>query len=846
MTRPPTPTGATARPSSSAVPPPGSAYAPTAPVAPTPVLIVAIAHLPAAFMLGALFDGAGYLVPVAGAVAAAALTAWFAARRLASLELVAFVGVVSGLAYGTMTKAGRVSLVARGLRDGWGALLSAPVPAQPEAALLIAPAAALWAAAFAAVVLALRARAVLAPAVPPLLALVAVLVLVGDAGAGDARTRVLATGGFVALVLAMAVARTALPAPASGRGLTRRGRPTHAATGPVAPVAPTAAAGGGSAPPRGSGALMFGLPVVVVIAALGTLAGTVLPVGDHRRFDPRDHYHPPVGDVAVLNPLARVRSQLETSPPATLFTIRLASGTGSLPVDRVRLAALGEFDGASWRDDGHFLRVERTLPEADEPLPTLVARVDVRAEVTVGGLEGVLLPSLGRPSYFDYAGDGRGGAFSPASGALAALTTPRQGDRYELATRVPAPSREQLAAARPASGPAAAPYLGLPPGLPPALVDIAAQVTASAERPYDKLVALERFLRDDTRFPYDLSAAPGHSYGVLSRMMTGTGPADSRAYAEQRATAFAVLARTSGFATRMSVGYLLDQGREDDGTFTVTTQQAHAWPEVLLDGIGWVAFEPTDVTQLTRTLPPPSVPTAPTGDAGAGRTVTPEPVSPIIVPTLDDSGAPDRRGATGGGLAWPWTVLMVVGGALLLLPSLVVAEKARRRRGRRGGAVPARVVGAWLEARDRLAERGVARSDALTQREVVGLVVETPLIAPAAGPLRQLAALADRAMFAPAGPGASAGVDPAEAWRLLDEIRRELRANAGLGTRLRAAVDPRPLLPRPRPGRPPAAARLPRGPAPAPLGLPPPVMVAVGGQPAGQLYTATITMRVSE
>jgi hypothetical protein len=52
------------------------------------------------------------------------------------------------------------------------------------------------------------------------------------------------------------------------------------------------------------------------------------------------------------------------------------------------------------------------------------------------------------------------------------------------------------------------------------------------------------------------------------------------------------MVRALGYASRVAVGFLPgDVG--DDGRFVVTTDQAHAWPEVYFKGFGWLAFEPT-------------------------------------------------------------------------------------------------------------------------------------------------------------------------------------------------------------------------------------------------------------
>ena len=50
--------------------------------------------------------------------------------------------------------------------------------------------------------------------------------------------------------------------------------------------------------------------------------------------------------------------------------------------------------------------------------------------------------------------------------------------------------------------------------------------------------------------------------------------------------------RTLGIPTRVAVGFTSGVPL-GDGEYSVLGRNAHAWPEVWFDGIGWVAFEPT-------------------------------------------------------------------------------------------------------------------------------------------------------------------------------------------------------------------------------------------------------------
>ena len=64
-----------------------------------------------------------------------------------------------------------------------------------------------------------------------------------------------------------------------------------------------------------------------------------------------------------------------------------------------------------------------------------------------------------------------------------------------------------------------------------------------------------------------------------------------RGYCMHFATAFVLAAQEMGIPCRYVQGY--STGRNADDSITVLQSNAHAWPEVYFDHVGWVAFEPT-------------------------------------------------------------------------------------------------------------------------------------------------------------------------------------------------------------------------------------------------------------
>jgi transglutaminase-like putative cysteine protease len=747
-----------------------------APPAGEVVLCLALATL-GALAYTQFFGQGRYLSALVGAAALgsaiavlAGLRSWRAwvAVAVAGLAFVAYVAYVvfPDRLSSRLPGPAALAAVADGLLNGWARMLSIGLPADVTGQLLVTPVLLTWSVAFAAI-LCLRSRAVLAPLVAPLLGFVAAL---GFTASRPGR-QLLATAGLVVTGLVLALLRA-----------NRLGAGDHRGT----PAATRAGAA-----PSGRAALLgrvaFGLPIVALVSALGVAGAAALPIatGEHR-FDPRRLRDQPLEVDDTLSPLVQLKGQLETRPPVKLFTVTLQASTRGAPVDRLRTAALDTYDGALWTTDDRYIVTGRTLP-AGQPLRGRV--VPVTQQVTVDRLAGPFLPAAGRPTAM--VADAFG--FDPDSGVLVTSQRALRGYRYVAESIVSKPTGSQLRAALPNPDPSLAATSTPPPDVPAELRALADQVTASQASPFGQLRAIERHLR--ARHPYSLASPPGHSYGALRRMLLGE-PADRRGYAEQDAAAFALLARVKGFPTRVAVGYLLDErNAEGSGTYTVTTANAHAWPEVNLDGYGWVAFAPTDTRNIAPDLSKNN-PDAGTGGDARGQPA-PRVVPPEVIPELDPYGAEGAAGlAARARRALPWAAL--AGAVVVALALLVVLAKGQRRRRRRRAKTGAgRIVGAWRELTDRLRERGLGVSGSLTPEEVAERV-RARLGERPASPVAELAPIISAAIYAPFEPDRQA-VD--EAWRLEGLARRELDRRTSPAVRVRVLVDPRPLLPTVRPGR---------------------------------------------
>ncbi|WP_410766487.1 DUF3488 and DUF4129 domain-containing transglutaminase family protein [Haloferax sp. DFSO60] len=128
-------------------------------------------------------------------------------------------------------------------------------------------------------------------------------------------------------------------------------------------------------------------------------------------------------------------------------------------------------------------------------------------------------------------------------------------------------------------------YLALPDSTSDRVRQQAATITADAETPYDKAVAVERWLEENKEYSLQVTRPEGDIVeGFLFEMDSG--------YCTYYASSMVVLLRSEGVPARFVTGYTTGQPVEDD-RYVVRGLDAHAWVEVYFEDTGWVRFDPT-------------------------------------------------------------------------------------------------------------------------------------------------------------------------------------------------------------------------------------------------------------
>jgi transglutaminase-like putative cysteine protease len=130
-------------------------------------------------------------------------------------------------------------------------------------------------------------------------------------------------------------------------------------------------------------------------------------------------------------------------------------------------------------------------------------------------------------------------------------------------------------------------YLPLPSTVSERVLELANELTADLDNPYDRARAIEAHLRT---YPYELEVpAPPEGSEVadyfLFDLRTG--------YCDYYATTMIVLARAAGLPARFVIGYSTGEYDRTSGEYVVRELHGHSWVEIYFSGIGWVEFEPT-------------------------------------------------------------------------------------------------------------------------------------------------------------------------------------------------------------------------------------------------------------
>ena len=222
---------------------------------------------------------------------------------------------------------------------------------------------------------------------------------------------------------------------------------------------------------------------------------------------------------------------------------------------------------------------EPPLSRIDDTPDLRPSNGSIRQQLQILALQGTVLPAAADATYAAPTNDIRR---NPDTFTLLKTSEVEYGDQFTIVSKPPDVTLDELRVAT-TDNPPDELLLELPDNVAGVVSDLATQVTAGATTDADKLLALQHWLRSE--FTYDLTASASDD-AIEVFLQTRSG------FCEQFASTFAVMARTLGIPSRVAVGFTPGE-LAADGSYRVTGSNAHAWPEIWFDGIGWIPFEPT-------------------------------------------------------------------------------------------------------------------------------------------------------------------------------------------------------------------------------------------------------------
>ena len=205
-------------------------------------------------------------------------------------------------------------------------------------------------------------------------------------------------------------------------------------------------------------------------------------------------------------------------------------------------------------------------------------------------------------------------------------TTTRKGAQYSTQSTEITPTVAQLSNATVGHDPISKGYLALPSDVEQLLKTDADQITAGDTTAYQKAMSLENYFLHNFTYTLDPKVSGTGVDAITSFLKNKAG------FCQQFAATMAAMARALDIPAVVAEGYTPGTAIPGSNEYQVTTHQAHAWPMLYFDGVGWVQFEPTpSIIQNNRADQQPW--TQPQTQASGGATT-----QAGVTPTVTASG----------------------------------------------------------------------------------------------------------------------------------------------------------------------------------------------------------------
>jgi len=488
--------------------------------------------------------------------------------------------------------------------------------------------------------------------------------------------------------------------------------------------------------------------------------------------------------VVTVNPIVNIRAQLNSPIAAKLMRVVSTDFSPSY----LRLTSLDLFDGTTFSPSDLKQPSSANVKNGLKGAPQ-VTGTTVQTKVSVDSLDVHWLPLPTQAESVSVDGDWR---YDADSNTVFSSRADTHNLSYTTSSvRFEPTAAELQSAGLPAVGEVPDRYTALPSDIDDRVVALAQAITARATTPFAKALAIQTFLTGPA-FHYDINVAATDSSDALAQFLLVT----RRGFCQQFAASMAVLARIVGIPSRVAVGFTHGT-LQSDGTWLVTSHDAHAWPELYLAGFGWLPFEPTPRTDgqaITPAYTRIGANNQPNDSRSAGNDSR-QKNAPNLTPAdrkqleRETPPVPPAKPAVThhGRSLWWWLPLLVLVVVIAVLPATArVVQRRRRWRGEYGAAHWAHQ--GWAELRASAVDARVGWLDGVTPRATARLLrAETGLDAGALAALTRLVRAEERARYAP-----TAGeLDRDDVRRDVATVSRAMTARLTRMQRVGAVVWPR-------------------------------------------------------
>lgn len=432
-----------------------------------------------------------------------------------------------------------------------------------------------------------------------------------------------------------------------------------------------------------SGTLPQALAMGAAVVLLMSMLPAVVPGFKQGAFPQGTRFNEQSGATS-LDPMISLGQNLREQSAQT--HLNYLSNTPS--AQYIRVNTLEDFTGKSWRPSPFSTGLDPDLnnvapePDASPAIP----RIKTLTWITPAGLRSEWLPApAGTVAVEDLGGKWR---WDPTTATIKGAGSSIENQSYVVHSEVPelTPARLELATGTPTPALDQV-FTSLPDDVPKLVSETAQTVAGNAGTPYAQAMALQNYLRS-SEFSYSLDTPAEDGYDGSGMAVLESFLKNKSGYCVHFSAAMAVMARELGIPSRIAVGYapgaVTTEVLKRDGLtlfgYRATGRDAHAWPELYFEGLGWVPFEPTPGRGYVPDYAVEETSSEPVSSASAAATTAAAPTPTATSATSTAAAGPETPGQTVDSPRWLPGVgagLLLV--LLLLLPALVRSNVRRRR-----------------------------------------------------------------------------------------------------------------------------------------------------------------------